>query len=51
MAETTHSRNFEKYQGYYEAGFWNTAMLKNIVKKGKLTKAEFKEITGEAYTA
>lgn len=51
MAETKHSKNFEKYEGYYQAGFWNMEMLKNVTKKGKLTKAEFKEITGEAYTA
>lgn len=51
MIETTHSKNFEKYQGYFEAGFWNMVMLKNVVKKGKLTIAEFKEITGETYTS
>lgn len=51
MADVTHSKNFEKYKGYYDAGFWNIEMLKNVVKKGKLTKAEFKKITGDTYTA
>jgi hypothetical protein len=30
---------------------WNKAMLKNLVKKRKLTAAEYEEITGEAYEA
>ena len=47
MAEITHSRNFEKYKGYYDAGFWSIEMLKNVVKKMKLTKAEFEEIIGD----
>ena len=51
MADTAYSKNFEKYKGYYEAGYWNMEMLKNVVKKGKLTKAEYKEITGETYAA
>lgn len=30
---------------------WNKAMLKNLVKKKRLTAAEYKEITGEDYVA
>lgn len=41
------SKNFEKYKGYYEAGYWTIDMLRNVVEKSKLTKAEFEEITGK----
>ena len=47
MAEVTHSKNFEKYKEYYDAGFWNIEMLKNVVKKMKLTKAEIEEFIGD----
>lgn len=39
----------DKIMRYYDAGFWTLAMVRNAVVKGKITKAEFKEITGEAY--
>lgn len=48
--QTEHSRNFEKYKGYYDHGFWNAKMLKNAVAKKAITADEFEEITGEAYT-
>ena len=48
--QTEHSRNFEKYKGYYDHGFWNAKMLKNAVIKKAITADEFEEITGEAYT-
>lgn len=35
----------------YEDGIWTKAMLKNLVKKRKLTAAEYEDITGEAYEA
>ena len=35
----------------YENGDWKIAMLKNLVKKRKLTQAEYKDITGEDYVA
>lgn len=44
-----HSKNFEKYKGYYDSGFWNDAMLKNVVAKGKITPEEYEEITGCVY--
>ncbi len=37
------------YQRYYQKGFWNKKMLKNMVKKGKITAREYEIITGEAY--
>lgn len=30
---------------------WNIDMLRNLVVKGRLTEAEFEEITGEPYEA
>lgn len=36
---------------YYDEGLWSEARLKALVVKGKLTKAEYKDITGEAYKA
>lgn len=44
-----HSKNFEKYKRYYDSGFWNDVMLRNVVAKGKITPEEYKEITGEDY--
>lgn len=41
--------SFERVKYYYEAGLWNKAMVKNAVKKGIITKEQFKEITGEDY--
>jgi hypothetical protein len=43
-----HSPWFEKIKGYYPA-FWNIEMVRNAVKKGKITAEEFEEITGEKY--
>ena len=44
------SPKFEKVKGYYDAGLWNKAMVKNAVKKGWITAAEYKLSTGEKYT-
>ena len=41
--------SFEKIKYNYEQGFWSKAMVKMAVKKGVITKAEYKEITGETY--
>lgn len=38
---------FEKIKRYYEAGVWNRQMVKNAVKKGKITAEEYETITGE----
>lgn len=37
-------RNFDK-------GLWSIAMVKTAVKKGVITKEEFKEITNQDYNA
>lgn len=39
-----------KTKAYFDAGFWTLDMVKNAVKKGKITKAEFEEITGVKYS-
>lgn len=40
---------FEKIKRYYDAGVWNRQMVKNAVKKGKITAEEYETITGEKY--
>ena len=40
---------FENIKKWYEAGFWTEPMVRNAVVKGKLTEAEFAEITGQTY--
>ena len=39
---------FEKIKGWYPR-LWNAAMVTNAVKKGIITKEEFKEITSHEY--
>ena len=45
------SNKYEKVKYYYDNGLWNLAMVKNAVVKGWITAEEFKEITGQDYTA
>lgn len=40
---------YEKIKYNYEQGFWIEAMVKMAVRKGIITKAQYKEITGEEY--
>lgn len=40
---------YENIKKWYEAGLWTELMVRNAVIKGKLTEAEFAEITGQAY--
>lgn len=40
---------FDKIKRYYKSGAWNKTMVRNAVKKGKITQEEYMEITGEAY--
>ena len=44
-----HSPKFEDIKGYYDSGFWNAAMVKNAVKKKRITAEEYTEITGKEY--
>ena len=35
----------------FDKGLWTADTVKKAVKTGKITEAEFQEITGEKYTA
>lgn len=41
--------NFETVRANYENGLWNIALVRMAVKKGIITKEQFKEITGQKY--
>ena len=41
--------NFATVKKNYERGLWSKAMVKMAVRKGVITKDEYKEITGEVY--
>ena len=43
--EVQHSPKFEDIKGYHDSGFWNAAMVKNAVKKKRITAEEYTEIT------
>lgn len=40
---------FRKIKKYYEDGLWNKEMVRNAVRKGKITAEQYKDITGEEY--
>ena len=40
---------FKRIKYYFKAGLWNEEMVKMAVKKGVITKEQFKEITGQEY--
>lgn len=42
---------FEKIKKYYEKSLWTKEMVRNGVVKGKITAEQYREITGEEYTA
>ena len=39
--------NFETIKRNYEKGLWSAALVKMAVRKGLITKEEYKEITGK----
>jgi uncharacterized XkdX family phage protein len=41
--------NFETIKKNYEKGLWSAPMVKMAVKKGVITKEQYKEITGKEY--
>lgn len=41
--------NFKMIKSNFDKGLWNIAMVKVAVKKGIITKEQFKEITGVEY--
>lgn len=44
-----HSNNYEKVKRYFNLKMWNETRVRNAVKMGWITEAEFAEITGKAY--
>lgn len=44
-----HSKNYNKVKTWYDMGMWNKNRVRNAVKMGWITEAEFTEITGSAY--
>lgn len=51
MAATKHSKEFLKYKKRYERGGCRKDQLKELVELEAITADEFREITGEDYTA
>lgn len=55
MAETAHSKNFEKVKRFYSMAIWGKIRVANAVthpaSKPWITAAEYEEITGETYTS
>lgn len=41
--------NFETIKRNFDRGLWNVVMVKMAVRKGVITKEQFKEITGQDY--
>lgn len=41
--------SYEKIKYNFDAGFWSASMVKNAVKKGVITKEQYKDITGKDY--
>ena len=41
--------NFNTIKRNFDRGLWSIAMVKMAVKKGIITKEQFKEITGEEF--
>ena len=41
--------NFETIKRNFDRGLWNAAMVKTAVRKGVITREQYREITGEAY--
>ena len=41
--------NVETIKRNYDRGLWNAAMVKMAVRKGVITKAQYRDITGKDY--
>lgn len=41
--------SFERIKFNYDAGLWSKPMVRMAVRKGVITKEQFKEIVGEDY--
>lgn len=40
---------FEKIKRWYEEGLWTKTMVRNAVRKGKITAEQYEQIVGEPY--
>lgn len=41
--------NFETIKRNYDRGLWNIVMVKTAVRKGVITKEQYKSITGKEF--
>lgn len=41
--------SYDRIKYYFDSGLWNKQMVKIAVKKGVITKEQYKEITGDNY--
>ena len=41
--------NYETVKKNYDRGLWNAQMVRLAVRKGVITKAQYREITGSDY--
>lgn len=41
--------SYERIEFFYMSGLWSKAMVKKAVKKGVITKEQYKELTGDEY--
>ena len=41
--------NFQTIKRNYDRGLWSAAMVKMAVRKGVITREQYKEITGREY--
>lgn len=49
--ETEHSKKFNDIKFYYDHHIWRKTTVKKACKTGRITAAEYDEITGEKYVA
>lgn len=40
---------FVSIKEYFDIGLWDITRVKNAVVKGKITEAQYEEITGQSY--
>lgn len=41
--------NYQTIKRNYDRGLWTAAMVKTAVRKGVITREQYKEITGKEY--
>ena len=43
------SKMYQQIQYWYKTGMWSKEKVRDAVDKGRITKEEYEEITGEAF--